>query len=165
MTGNAALEYSYASKAYRLFFDEFLSDMEIYSVAKAIIASRVFSADNASRVIGKLERFLASEDRENTDRILLKELNDYSESKAGSDNISDNLWQLVNAISKKREITITFYKEDRSLCRKRVRPLSLDHSECHFFLTAYRAGHNDEPLAFRVDRITKIVEHRKRFDV
>ena len=40
LAGHTELVYSYTSKAYRLFFDEFLSDKELFAVAKVIIGSK-----------------------------------------------------------------------------------------------------------------------------
>ena len=56
--------YSYASKAYRLRLDDFLSDTELCSLAKVIVDSRAFSKEDAARLIGKLQRYSVPDDRE-----------------------------------------------------------------------------------------------------
>ena len=64
---------------------------------------------------------------------------------------------------RKKEISISYYKVDRSLSDKRIQPVSLMFSEYYFYLIAYYPREYDEPRYFRVDRIKDITEHRKRF--
>ncbi|MCL1995027.1 MAG: WYL domain-containing protein, partial [Defluviitaleaceae bacterium] len=68
-------------------------------------------------------------------------------------------------ITNQKEISINYYRKDRSLSEKRIQPISLMFSEYYFYLIAYYPDQYDEPRYFRLDRITGIVEHRKRFDV
>ena len=163
--GNATLSYSHATKAYRLLSDEFLSDGELYAAAKMIVESRAFSKDEVSRVLGKLRRFSAPVDREKTNRIVRDELDSYVEDEHDCDSVTDNMWRLANAITEKNEITIDYFKDNNKPSRKRVRPISLEFSDHSFFLVAYRAGRDGEPQRFRVDKITKITGHRKRFEI
>ena len=162
LVGNTELEYSYASKAYRLFFDEFLSERELFSVTKVIMGSRAFSESDASLIIGKLKRFASPVDRRKLDEILRKELYHYSEIKHDCESVIENLWQLISAITGKKEITISYYNKERTFSDKRIQPVSLMFSEYYFYLIAYYPGQYEEPRYFRVDRISGIVEHRKR---
>ena len=139
--------------------------MELYTVAKLIIESHAFSEEFTRQIIGKLRRFTAPEELETTDLVISREIALYNCDKHDCDNIPENLWQLAAAIAKKREITITCYTEDTSVSRTRIRPVSLEQSGKYFILTARDTGRNDEPQHFRVDYITNIVEHRKRFDI
>ena len=162
LVGHTELEYSYASKAYRLFFDEFFSDKELFAVAKVIIGSRAFSNNEASMIISKLKRFASPVDRKKLDEILRKELYHYSAVKHDCESVIENLWRFISAITEKKEITITYYRKDRTMNERRIQPVSLMFSEYYFYLIAYYPGQYDEPRYFRVDRITGIVEHRKR---
>jgi len=78
------------------------------------------------------------------------------------ENIGETLWQLIGAITKHKEITISYYRKDRTYTEKRIIPVSLMFSEYYFYLIAYYPGQYDEPRYFRVDRISNISEHRKR---
>jgi predicted DNA-binding transcriptional regulator YafY len=164
LVGHAELEYSYANKAYRFFSEEFLSDRELFAVAKVLIGSRAFSESDASLIIGKLKRFASPADRKKLDEIIRKELYHYSPVKHDCENVIENLWRLIGAIAGKKEITVSYYKKERTLSEKRIRPVSLMFSEYYFYLIAYYPGRHDEPRYFRVDRITGIVEHRERSD-
>lgn len=163
LVGHTELAYSNASKTYHLYFDEFLTDKELFAVAKVIIGSRVFSEEDTSLIIGKLKQFASLGDRKKLEELIRKELYHYSEIKHDCGNVIDILWQLISAITGKKEITINYYKVDRTLSEKRIQPVSLMFSEYYFYLIAYYPGQYEQPRYFRVDRITGIVEHRKRF--
>jgi len=163
LAGHAEFVYSYANKAYRLFFDEFFSDKELFAIAKVIIGSRAFSEEDISLIVSKLKRFVSVGDRKKLDEIIRRELYHYSEIKHDCENVISTLWQLVSVINDKKEITISYFKVDRTLSEKRIQPVSLMFSEYYFYLIAYYPDKYDEPRYFRVDRITSIVEHRKRF--
>ena len=143
--------------------DEFLSDSELFAVAKVIIGSRAFSENDTALIMGKLKRFVSVGDRKKLDEILRKELYHFSETKHDCENVIHTLWQLTAAITDKKEITISYYKVDRTLSEKRIQPISIMFSEYYFYLIAYYPNEYDEPRYFRVDRITGIVEHRKHF--
>ena len=162
LVGHTELEYSYTTKAYRLFFDEFLSDQELFALAKVLIGSRAFSKEDIALMIGKLKRFASSGDRKKLEELIRKELYHYCEIKHDCADVMGNLWQLISAISSKKEITISYYKKDRTLSDKRIQPVSIMFSEYYFYLIAYYTGQYDEPRYFRVDRITNVIEHRKR---
>ena len=51
LVGHTELVYSHVNKAYRLFFDEFFSDKELFAIAKVIIGSRAFSEEDVSLVV------------------------------------------------------------------------------------------------------------------
>jgi predicted DNA-binding transcriptional regulator YafY len=163
LVGHAEFVYSNASKAYRLFFDEFFSDKELFGIAKVIIGSRAFSGKDASLLMSKLKRFVSAGDRKKLDELIRRELYHYSEIKHDCENVINTLWQLISVINDKKEITVSYFKVDRTLSEKRIQPVSLMFSEYYFYLIAYYPDRYDEPRYFRVDRITRIVEHRKRF--
>ena len=162
LVGYTELEYSHANKVYRLFFDEFLTDKELFAIAKVIIGARAFSASELSLIISKLKLFTSPGDRKMLDEIVRKELYHYNAVKHDCESIIGNLWQLISAITDRKEITISYYKKDRTLSDKRIQPVSLMFSEYYFYLIAYYPGKYDEPRYFRVDRISGIREHRKR---
>jgi len=165
LTGNAELEYCHIHKAYRLTSDEFLTDKELFAVAKALLGTRAFSKADISAIIAKFKKFSATDDRMKLNEIVANEMLHYSEVKHICESVTENLWRLVNNIHEKREITISYYKVDKTLSEKRVHPVSLIFTEYYFYLIAFYPDKYDEPRYFRVDRITDIVEHRKIFDM
>jgi predicted DNA-binding transcriptional regulator YafY len=164
LTGNAELEYCYVHKAYRLISDEFLADKELFVVAKALLGTRAFSKSDTMRIIAKFKKFTTTDDRKKLNEIVTKELIHFSEVKHYCEDVTENLWKLVNIIHDKREITISYYKIDKTYSEKRIQPVSLIFMEFYFYLIAFYPDKYDEPRYFRVDRITDIVEHRQTFD-
>ena len=136
LVGHSELAYSYVSKAYRLIFDEFLSDMELFAIAKVLLGSRAFSIVDISLIIGKLKRFASLGDRKKLDEIIRKELYHYSAVKHDCDSVMENLWKLIGAVTGKKEITISYYRKDRTFFEKRIQPVSLMFSEYYFYLIA-----------------------------
>jgi len=163
LVGQSELVYCHTNKTYRLFFDEFLTDKELFAIAKVIIGSRPFSGEETTLIVSKLKRFVSIGDRKKLEELIRRELYHYSEIKTDCQNVIDTLWQLINAINEKKEITISYYKVDRTLSEKRIQPVSLMFSEYYFYLIAYYPSKYDEPRYFRIDRITNIIEHRKQF--
>ena len=164
LVGHTDFVYSHASNSYRLLFDEFFADKELFAIAKILLGSRAFSGEDMSLLMCKLKRFVSIGDREKLDELIRKEMYHYSETKHDCENVINTLWQLVGHVNEAKEITISYYKVDRTLEDKRIQPVSLMFSEYYFYLIAYYPGKYDEPRYFRVDRITNIVEHRKCFD-
>ena len=93
-----------------------------------------------------------------------KEVYHYSEIHHDCDSVQDNLWQLMECINRHKEISIDYYKMDRSYVTHRLRPASLMFSDYYFYLIAFKTDDEEKkPLYFRVDRIKHITEHRKKF--
>ena len=163
LVGHSEMIYSNKNKVYRLCIDEFLSDKELFAIAKVIIGSRAFSEKDTSLIISKLKRFVSTGDRHKLNEIVRNELYHFSEIKHDCNNVTENLWALINAIIDKKEITLSYYKADLTLNEKKVQPISLMFSEYYFYLIAYYPDQYEEPRYFRVDRIKSIIEHRKHF--
>lgn len=164
LTGNAEFDYSYVRKVYRLISDAFLTDKELFAVAKALLGTRAFLKADTARIIAKFKRFTTTGDRKKLNEIVAKELFHFSEVKHYCDDVTENLWRLVNIIHENKEITVSYYKIDKTYSEKRIRPVSLIFMEYYFYLIAFYPDAYDEPRYFRVDRITDIVEHRRTFD-
>ena len=164
LVGNTELQYSHQDKCYRLHMDEFLSNKELFSLVEVMIGARAFSKLELLALTDKLKRFTTTEDRPKLNELIRKELYHYNEVKHDCDSVQDNLWQLVNCINEHREISIEYYKMDRSYVTHRLRPASVMFADHYFYLIAFRAEDAENmPRYFRVDRIKHITEHRKRF--
>ena len=164
LVGNTELEYSYADKCYRLYMDEFLSNKELFALIEVMIGARAFSKPELLTLIDKLKRFTTPEDRPKLNNLIRKELYHYPEVKHDCKSVQETLWQLIDCITEKREISIEYYRTDRKWVTHRIRPASVMFSDYYFYLIAFiTEGTLDKPLYFRVDRIKHITEHRKKF--
>lgn len=164
LVGNTELQYSHQDKCYRLYMDEFLSNKELFALVEVMIGARAFSKEELLELTSKLKRFTTPEDRAKLNELVRKELYHYPEVKHDCDSVQEYLWQLVNCISEKQEISIDYYRMDRKWVTHRLRPASVMFTDFYFYLIAYMAeGLTDKPYYFRIDRIRQITVHRKKF--
>ena len=164
LVGNTELQYSYQAKCYRLQMDEFLSSKELFALVEVMIGSRAFSKMELLALTDKLKRFTTMEDRQKLAELIRKELYHYSEVKHDCESVQDTLWQLVNCISDRQEISIDYYRMDRTYVTHRLRPASVMFADYYFYLIAFKTdGDTEKPLYFRIDRIKHITEHRTKF--
>lgn len=166
LVGNTELQYSYQDKCYRLYMDEFLSSKELFSLVEVLIGTRAFSKIELLSLIDKLKRFTTAHDRKKLTKLVTKELYYYSEVKHDCDSVQNTLWQLINCIQQRNEISVDYYRMDRSFVTHRLRPASVMFADYYFYLIAFDVGgDNSKALYFRVDRIKNITVHRKQFAI
>lgn len=164
LVGNTELQYSHQDKCYRLHMDGFLSSKELFALVEVMICARAFSKDELLLLTSKLRLFTTPEDRQKLNELVRKELYHYPEIKHDCESVQESLWQLVNCISDKQEISIDYYRMDRKWVTHRLRPASVMFQDYYFYLIAFLAeGNTEKPYCFRVDRIRQITVHRKKF--
>ena len=164
LVGNTELLYSHQDKCYRLYMDEFLSSKELFALVEVMIGARAFSKEELLQLTAKLKKFTTPEDRTKLNDLVRKELYHYPEVKHDCDSVQESLWQLVNCISQKQEISIDYYRMDRKWVTHRLRPASVMFTDYYFYLIAFPTeGKTEKPYYFRVDRIRQITVHRKKF--
>lgn len=162
LVGNTELQYSYSDKCYRLYMDEFLSSKELFALLEVMIGARAFSQDELLCITSKLKAFTTPQDRQIIGELIRKELYHYPEVKHDCESVQDNLWKIIGCITEKKEITIDYYRMDRSFVTHRLFPASVMFSDYYFYLIAFKTDSEEEkPLYFRVDRIRHITEHRR----
>ena len=164
LVGDTQLRYSHQDKCYRLYMDEFLSSKELFALVEVMIGARAFSKAELLALTGKLKRVTTPEDRKKLDELVRKELFHYPEVKHDCDSVQESLWQLVDCILEKREITIDYYRMDRKWVTHRLRPASVMFTDYYFYLIAFLTeGKREKHYYFRVDRIRGITIHRERY--
>lgn len=164
LVGNTEFEYSHQDKCYRLHMDEFLTNKELFALVEVMIGARAFSKMELLALTDKLKRFTTTEDRPKLNELIRKELYHYPEVKHDCESVQDRLWQIVNCITERKEITIEYYRMDRKWVTHRLRPASVMFTDFYFYLIAFvTEGNTDKPYYFRIDRIKDITEHRKQY--
>ena len=164
LVGHTELEYSHQDKCYRLRMDEFLTNKELFALVEVMIGVRAFSKMELLALTDKLGRFTTAEDRPKLDELVRKELYHYTEVKHDCESVQDRLWQIVNCITERKEITIEYYRMDRKWVTHRIRPASVMFTDYYFYLIAFMTeGNTEKPYYFRLDRIKDVTEHRKKF--
>lgn len=164
IVGNTELKYSSSSKYYYLEFENFLLSKELLAIMKMMVGCRAFSKMDVLKLSTKLKNFISYHDKEMLEQLLSKEMYHYNEVNHDCKSVIDNLWQLTRCIHEKIEISVTYYKMDRRLVERRIKPVAIMFSDYYFYLIAYHSDKDDwKPLYYRVDRIVNIVEHRNHF--
>ena len=161
LVGNTELQYSYQDKCYHLYMDEFLSSKELFALVEVMIGARAFSQEELLELTAKLKRFTTPGDSKKLNELIRKELYHYPDVKHDCESVQDNLWQLMNCITEKREISIDYYKMDRTFVTHRLLPAAVMFTDYYFYLIAFKTDDIYKPLYFRIDRIKNITEHRK----
>lgn len=165
LVGNSEMQYSYSDKCYRLYMDEFLTNKELFALVEVMIGARAFSKTELLAMIDKLKHFTTPEVRPKINELLRKELYHYPEVNHDCESVQDNLWEIVNCITERKEISIEYYRTDRKWVTHRLRPASVMFTDYYFYLIAFRTDDKkDKPYYFRIDRIKKFVIHRKKAD-
>ena len=162
LVNNTELRYNYQKKCYCLHTEDFLSNKELFALVKVMIGSRAFSKIELLELVEKLRHFTTPEDRTMLQTLIQKEMFHYPEVRHDCDSVIDMMWHLMTCISNHREISIEYYRMDRSCKTYRLHPASVMFTDYYFYLIAYKAEIvSDTPQYFRVDRIRRITEHRK----
>ena len=165
LIGNTELEYSYKDKCYRLYMDEFLSSKELFALVEVMIGARAFSKNELLILVNKLKRFTTGNDKQKLTELIRKELYHYPEVKHDCESVQDRLWQIINCITEKKEISVEYYRMDRKWVTHRLRPASVMFTDYYFYLIAFSCeGNTEKPYYFRLDRIKEVTEHRKKFN-
>lgn len=165
--GNAELVYSTINHTYCLTMDNLITNKELLAVSKVLIGSHAFSNNELLSIINKLKSHTSGSDKSKLDTLIRKELYHYSELRCDCNSLIDNIWALTEYIEKKRAITITYYKMDRTQVKHKIKPVSIMFSEYYFYLIAYKFDetHSGTPYYFRIDRIVEIIAHREYFQL
>lgn len=163
--GYAELEYSSTNHCYSLKMDHFLSNKELLAITKVLIGSRAFSSEELLGIIQKLKVNTTSADRIKLEQRICKEIYQYDEVGSDCHSVIDNLWKVTDCIENRNVITITYYKMNRDLVKRKIKPVSIMFSEYYFYLIGYRleTDVSNTPIYFRVDRIVDIIVHREKY--
>ncbi|RGF20598.1 helix-turn-helix transcriptional regulator [Dorea sp. AM10-31] len=163
--GYAELEYSSTNHCYSLKMDHFLSNKELLAITKVLIGSRAFSSEELLGIIQKLKVNTTSADRIKLEQLICKEIYQYDEVGSDCHSVIDNLWKVTDCIENRNVITITYYKMNRDLVKRKIKPVSIMFSEYYFYLIGYRyeTDVSNMPIYFRVDRIVDIIVHREKY--
>lgn len=168
IVGEVELKYDGHTKGYYLEIPNFLLPKELLAIMKMLIGCRGLSETELLEVISKLKNFTSDRDKMVLTKMIEREIYRYQEVNHDCGSVIDNIWKLTGCIEKQREITVLYFKMNRELVERRIRPIAIIFSEYYYYLIAYRCQENGEepvwaPVFFRVDRIVDVVEHRKTF--
>lgn len=152
------IEYDYVKGGYRLIKQEreFLTNEEIFAVAKVLLESRGFNKQELNTLIDKLMLQATPSARVNIKELILNERFHYIPPRHGKPLI-EPLWELNEHIFNKEIIGFDYVRKDGVVSHRKVKPLSVMFSDYYFYLIAWMADDSkDYPTVFRIDRISNL---------
>lgn len=161
-------EVKFDRSSQKMYFEaeKFLTNGEMLAITKILIATRTLPQDKMNQLVEKLEGFASTKDKKRLKELVKRELYHYKPVATLCNDLIDNLYALAEAIDDKQEITITYYKMDKSRIDRRIRPLAIVFSEYYFYLIAVHEVDDEwKERYYRIDRITDMIKHRTRFEV
>lgn len=160
------LVYNHKSRSYTFLNNRCLLPQELLFIIKILIESRAVERSKLINIINKLKRFTTNEDKYLLEEIISKEIFKYSNVKNLTNELIPLIWDFSKYISERKEITIEYTKIDNLKVKRTIHPIAIVFSEYYFYLIAYRADKEDyKPLYYRLDRITNVIVHRKKFTI
>lgn len=171
---NITIEYDYVKCGYRLIKQEreFLTNEEIFAVAKVLLESRGFNKQELNSLIDKLMLQATTSARANIKELIINERFNYIPPRHGKPLIN-SLWELNGYVYNQEIIEFDYIRKDGIASQKKVKPVSVMFSDYYFYLIAWMADDSkDYPTVFRIDRITGIkaigekykIPYRDRFE-
>ena len=170
--------YDRNKNGYRMerLYDSKLSNGEILALCKILLDSRAFPKDDMEAILDKLINNCVPE----ANQIVVKELirNEtfhYIEPRHKTHFI-DKMWNLGMAVKNKKYLEIEYLRlKDKTIVKRRIKPVGIMFSELYFYLTAFiddekvRKGFdviNDSfPTIYRIDRIKALHVCEEKFHI
>lgn len=172
--GNTTIEYDYIANGYKLIKcdREFLTNEEIFAIAKVLLESRGFNKQELNSLLDKLILRATPAARAGIKELIMNERFYYIPPRHGKPLI-DLLWQINGYILVKDIIEFDYIRKDGLASHRTVKPLSVMFSDYYFYLIAWMADDSkDFPTVFRIDRMTNVkttgekyrIPYRDRFE-
>lgn len=172
--GNTTIEYDYIANGYKLIKcgREFLTNEEIFAIAKVLLESRGFNKQELNSLLDKLILRATPSARAGIKELIMNERFYYIPPRHGKPLI-DLLWQINGYILVKDIIEFDYIRKDGVTSHRTVKPLSVMFSDYYFYLIAWMADDSkDFPTVFRIDRMTNVkttgekyrIPYRDRFE-
>ena len=139
---------------------------EILAISKILLESRAFCQKELEVLLEKiLNQTTSNESYKRIEKIIRNERFNYVPLKHGKKLLSP-IWEISRHIFERKIINIEYTRKDSISKKYDVKPVSIMFSEYYFYLIAYMAKKKDDFLTvFRIDRITKINETDKNFNI
>ena len=164
--GKEQIAFDRSSQKMYLEAEKFLTNGEMLAITKILIATRALPKDRMKMVVEKLEDFSSVKDKKRLKELVKNELFYYKSVAINCEDLIENLYSLSEVIDEKQEITITYYKMDKSKIERKVWPLAIVFSEFYFYLIArHQINGEFKDRYYRIDRITEMVKHRTHFQI
>lgn len=170
--------YDRTVKGYKLeqIYKSKLTNSEILALCKILLDSRAFTKNEMIAMLNKLlDSCVSKNNRKMVEELISNEIFHYVEPRHKTMFI-DTLWEIGQAIQQSKYIEIDYLRlKDKSVVKRKVKPVAIMFSEYYFYLTAFIDDEetrmdfdvlNDSfPTIYRVDRIKNIEVSEEKFHI
>ncbi len=165
---DTTIKYDVQKQGYFLtkFTEHWLTNQEIFALAKIILESRAFNGDELDQLLDHLIFQAATrKERENIEDLILNEKHHYVPLQHKTP-LLNRIWELNNYIKVREIINIEYRRQDNKKVDRTIKPLAIVFSEFYFYLIALLKKSKDvTPIVFRIDRIDKVISTKENFTV
>lgn len=168
--------YDRTKKGYQLEqkYKNYLSKSEVLAICKILLSSRAFTKKEMKRLLERLITCcVLKKDKKQIKELIQNEEYHYIEPRHGK-TFMDLMWDIGQAIRKCQYIIIEYERtKDKTVVKRKVKPVSILFSEYYFYLTAFiedeniRKGFDVEndifPTIYRIDRIQNMMVLKEKF--
>lgn len=170
--------YDRIQKAYRLeqIYQLKLTNGEILAICKILLDSRALLKEEMSEILNKLISCCVPEKNQRMVKDLIaNEEFHYVEPRHKTKFLS-TMWDIGQAIRNCRYVEIEYQRtKDKTLVKRRVKPLAIMFSEYYFYMTAFiddeklrekfDVVHDSFPTIYRIDRIKNLKILNEKFHI
>ena len=170
--------YDRLAKGYRLeaIYQMRLQNSEVLALCKILLDSRAFTKSEMVEMLDKLITCCVPQINQKRVKELIRNEEFHYVEPRHKTKFIDTMWDLGQAISESRYIEIDYYRtKDKSVVRRKLRPVAIMFSEYYFYLTAFIDDEeirkdfsviNDSfPTIYRIDRIRALKILNERFNI
>lgn len=168
--------YDRFQKGYRLerIYQKRLTNGEILAVCKILLDSRAFSKEEMENVLKKIIACCVPEnDQKDVEALISNEIYHYVELRHKLQ-IIDQIWPIGQAVKNHQYIEMEYMRmKDKSVVKRKVRPVAIMFSEYYFYLTAFiedeqvkakfEVMDDSFPTIYRIDRIKNMNVLKEHF--
>lgn len=181
-SGNGGFDqivYDHSAKGYRLESARRmnLNNSEMLALCKILLDSRAFTKDEMTDMLDRLIACCAPpEEQQLICDLIRNEEFHYIEPRHKTKFI-DTAWDIGRAIYENRYIELEYLRlKDKSVIKRKVKPVAIMFSEYYFYLTAFIDDKDDArqyfevlddafPTIYRIDRIKKLTVLKEKFHI
>lgn len=170
--------YDRLEKGYRLeqIYKMRFSNAEILAICKILLDSRAFTKDEMVEMLDKMVECCVPESNQQLINDLIRNESFHYVEPRHRTKFIDMMWNIGQAIRSCNYIEVDYYRmKDKSIVKRKLKPLAIMFSEYYFYLTAFiddDTVHRDFdiindsfPTIYRIDRIKDMHILDERFNI
>lgn len=173
------LVYDYVAKGYRLEYVNRLNleNSEMLALCKILLDSRAFTKGEMTNMLNKLVDCCVPKSEQKLIRELIRNEEFHYIEPRHKTKFVDTMWEIGQAIRECKYIEMEYFRlKDKSVVKRKVKPVAIMFSEYYFYLTAFIDDKDEAckdfdiindsfPTIYRLDRIKRLTRLDEKFHI